>query len=338
MLPLPDLPMASGAIVMATGIVALGALQRLAPATVGPLTIEMAVVWLYLAIAAVRSWRNGALLRTLTLPGESFALGTWVAGSSVLSQGLEVAGGVWRVGAGLLGVLAVLLWIWFLWVVAKRSGFLLRAPAGQHVTGQILLLTVATQAVALVAAAAAWVPHFLLTALILLGILFYLSALPLLGRRYLRLGAWSLAQDWADANCIIHGAASITGLAAVTASALPSIWIGRIWVWAVAMFVVVESLEVMRALVRVRLYGWRMGLFHYHVGQWTRVFTFGMFYAFTLHLPAADLSGTRLTLHDFILVYGPWPVLGLLLLQYLLLAGRLLPRDAARSPGMSGQS
>ena len=44
----------------------------------------------------------------------------------------------------------------------------------------------------------------------------------------------------------------------------------------------VESLEMVRAATRVQKLGWKKGIFTYHISQWSRNFTFGMFYAFTM--------------------------------------------------------
>ena len=48
------------------------------------------------------------------------------------------------------------------------------------------------------------------------------------------------------------------------------------------LFLVIEGIEVLRAIARVRHHGVGLGLLSYDVSQGSRNFTFGMFYAFTL--------------------------------------------------------
>src|SRR3546814_6209790 len=59
------------------------------------------------------------------------------------------------------------------------------------------------------------------TALVALGYVFYAIGAALVLRRYLRQPGWRLAEDWENPNCILHGAMSITGLAAVMSGAVP---------------------------------------------------------------------------------------------------------------------
>ena len=110
---------------------------------------------------------------------------------------------------------------------------------------------------------------------------------------------------------------SISGLAGILTGVISGPWIVATWLWAAGMFLLVEGIEVARARLRVRLYGWREGLFTYHVSQWARNFTFGMFYAFTLHLSLAtrDAFPWIAMLRAPIVSYGQYVVLGLLLLE-----------------------
>jgi len=54
--------------------------------------------------------------------------------------------------------------------------------------------------------------------------------------------------------------------------------------------------EIARAMKRTRLYGFAEGLLIYDPTQWSRNFTFGMLYAFTLNF---DLAGTQRQAHFF---------------------------------------
>src|SRR5690606_9654592 len=127
-------------------------------------------------------------------------------------------------------------------------------------------------------------------------------------RRYLR-GGWSLVHDWNNTNCILHGAMSITGLAAALTLSVPLGFTVLVWGWVLAVFVVVEAVELLRAVKRVSALGWKEGVLSYHVSQWSRNFTFGMFYAFTVHLPARLLPGSFMRgTHHVISSFGQYAV------------------------------
>jgi hypothetical protein len=116
---------------------------------------------------------------------------------------------------------------------------------------------------------------------------------------------------------------SITGLAALETGALPGGVIALTWVWVMLMFIGVEAVEVARLIARVHAFGWRKGVFTYHVSQWARNFTFGMLYAFTLRLAVAGgLSGAGLGaltgLQDGIVAVGQYVVLILLAIELVL--------------------
>jgi hypothetical protein len=133
-----------------------------------------------------------------------------------------------------------------------------------------------------------------------------------------------LADDWDTTNCIGHGAMAISGLAALVSGTIPVPWIVLAWLWVAGMFVLVESIEIARLVVRVQAYGWRKGVLTYNVSQWARNFTFGMFYAFTLSLATTDGDAAHwLTdLWALILHYGQYGVLALLSIEIALFLAR----------------
>ena len=124
-------------------------------------------------------------------------------------------------------------------------------------------------------------------------------------------------EDWVVAPIPISNPTIGTGLAVVAWEAAPPAVALFIWLYVFCVFIAVEAVELARLLARVRAYGWSRGIFSYRVSQWSRNFTFGMFYAFTL-----ALSQQRQGLADplwleaiwaWILAYGPYLVLALLL-------------------------
>lgn len=319
---------ASGAIAMAIGIFILGALQQLpfhSPLVTQLLTLEGLIVWAYIAASYVASYAQGTFHTHTDDPVGCFAIGTWVAGTAVLARLLAIVLPDWRPVGALLGLLAVSIWLWYLLVITRRYGVIMAHPADHRATGRILLATVSTQSVVLLAQQVLpdHLPPLVARGLILLGYLFYALGLALIVRRYLRQPGWRLTDDWDNTNCILHGAMSITGLAALETGALPGGVIALTWVWVMLMFIGVEAVEVARLIARVRAFGWRKGVFTYHVSQWARNFTFGMLYAFTLRLAVAGgLSGAGLGaltgLQDGIVAVGQYVVLILLAIELVL--------------------
>lgn len=315
-------PTASGAIVMAGGIAVLDALQQV-PLPVAPIarlaTLGLMTIGGFIAGSYVASWMHGVFHRHTDVPIDSFAIGTWVAGVSVLGQTVLLTLPAWRPFAIVLGMLSLVVWVWFLMVAARGFKAIMPSPMRQNATGRILLATVSTQSLANLAVALlpGELPHRALVVLVVLGYLFYAVGAVLVAERYRPWRAWSLADDWDTTNCILHGAMSISGLAGILTGVISGPWIVATWLWAAGMFLLVEGIEVARARLRVRLYGWREGLFTYHVSQWARNFTFGMFYAFTLHLSLAtrDAFPWIAMLRAPIVSYGQYVVLGLLLLE-----------------------
>jgi len=279
----PSVPVA-GAAVMACGIFGLAALPHLADAG-GALqrvaALAVLALWGWCALAFAQDWRGGTRPR-MAVPMARFAYGTWVAGTAVTASLIHAALPQWTALYWALCAFAAVLWLCFIPVALTAARALLLAPAIPTITGAILLVTVSTQSLALLAMTLPLRGAASVSAtLIVLGALGYgfglASMLPSLARLRLR----RLADEWDNGNCILHGAVSITGLAAVESGLFGGSLCGALWLYAAAMFVVVEVVELLRMAARIGAYGWRAAVFTYSASQWARNFTFGMFYAFT---------------------------------------------------------
>lgn len=332
-------PAAAGAAVMAAGIFAAVALQRLpsGPQLTAPLAVVLTAAWAAIALSIAGAAARWGLAVYTAPPVGSFAVGTWVAATAVVARvdmlGLPAIPGL----AETLFALSAALWLWFAPRAVRNLVRIATAHAAEtRPTGLILLATVATQAVALLMfrflpqLAAA---RLAATALIAIGLLCYAAGAVLVVRRYLAGPEWRLATDWDNTNCILHGALSITGLAAVVGDVAGIGVLAPYWALTLAVFATVEAIEAARLVERMRLFGWRGGVLVYGTSQWARNFTFGMFYAFTAALAARfgvvaafPLGG----LAAAILAAGPYIVLLLLAVELgllgLALAGR---RNAA---------
>ncbi|GGH75682.1 hypothetical protein JOD43_000477 [Pullulanibacillus pueri] len=312
-------PTASGAIVMAFGIFLFAALHAFHWLFKhrGVLTLELLVVWLFIALSIAKTLMDHTFKKrhveqhSLNI----FAIGTWIAGTSILGNLIARDFSDWYVLKwGLVGFNA-LLWIYYIFHVTRSYGYWFSTQLKKSVNGTILLPTVSTQSIVILfydASGGHFLPLWVKTTLIGLGILFYVMSLFLLFSHYLYLHQWELLKDWSATNCIIHGAISITGLAAVTTGAIPSNLILFMWGWVLFWFSLVEGLEISRVVLRFKRLGVSKAIGKYHVSQWSRIFTFGMFYAFTSKLKLPDLI-VFTHVQFFILKVLPWIVLLLLI-------------------------
>lgn len=343
-------PVPSGAIVMAGGVFVIAALGELPlPEAVGrALVLELLVVWGYLAYSYLESALAGQLGRTVRQPMSAFAVGTWVAGSAVLGRAFVEVLPEWRVVAVALWVVAAIVWVFYLSLLPEAFRDASNLSGGFRATGVLLLPVVATQSLVVSGDVVlpGGLPILASAVLIVCGYGLYALGLVLLVRRYLLRSDWSLADDWEDSNCILHGALSITGLAIVQSAALPGGLAATTWLVAFVLFVAVEGVEVARAFVRVRGYGLRDGLLAYHAPQWSRNFTFGMFYAFTLQLAQSDIVSPASNLQGVIIAYGQYAVLTVMVLETALFfhnriasgpLGDKTPRDRKDRRGITGR-
>jgi hypothetical protein len=208
--------------------------------------------------------KEGISVHTTPVIG-SFAIGTWVAGSTVMARMAMLAapGALWLAKAAFFVSAAI--WIWFIPRALRNLVRILRARQ-MCPSGIILLSTVATQAVALMALRLfPAAPHIRWAAMILMGLgaACYLVGLFIIIRRYAEDASWRLAADWENSNCIIHGALSIGGLTAVVSDVLNVKALTLLWTCTILVFIAVESVEAGRLVERLRLLGWRDGLLIY---------------------------------------------------------------------------
>ncbi len=318
-------PTAAGAIIMAIGIFGLASLPRIPaiPAsTLQPFAIGLLVVWGFIGGSYLSSRLQGRMSAHTASPTDSFAVGTWVAGTAVLARVLLLGVPSWRFVALSLLALAFALWLWYLGLVFRGFRAILASTGRLRATGRVLLSTVSTQSLALLAWNLWPNTEFLRTpvaALIVLGFLLYGLGFALIIQRYRRESRWTLSKDWDNTNCILHGAMSITGLAIVYTGTLPPIVGIATWLYVLVALVLVEIVEVARMFERIRYQGLREGLLTYHVSQWSRNFTFGMFYAFTDAATSILSAPPALTqiqvIVDAVIASGAYIVLFFLLVQ-----------------------
>lgn len=324
-----------GAIIMALGILTNVFINQKSPLAreFGP-WITLFVLALLLALFCgylqTRSQRE-SLRQQLKDVLPRFGIGTWVAAVSVtvtvLSQ--QWKGHQWM--DDLLIVLyglALCIWVGYLSMILPGFREIARKGLYDKVHGGILLSCVATQSLVIglnFLPGGHAVPAAIEIFFIITGSVFYGTGIVLIIRRYIKDHSKSALLHWPNTNCIIHGAMSITGLAsAVSGSVSPRI-IAVIWLYAVTAFFLVEGIEGLRMVQRVKHYGIQKGLFVYDPTQWARIFTFGMLVMFSMKAPLSlsFLSSVPmiLSLREAVIQWVGWIVFFLFVIEVSLFSG-----------------
>ncbi|UOQ95437.1 hypothetical protein MUO14_11200 [Halobacillus shinanisalinarum] len=260
------------------------------------------------------------LIPFLKNPVNSFTMGTWIAGMSVICNVLEKYYPAVTLIVQIIAVVNTVLWLLFLVSCGYNFRQLLARPTNHAIHGVVLLSTVATQSVVIM-----WInffpffPNVLINVVIVLGLTFYLCGVILIAVRYGKEAEWTLADHWTNTNCIIHGALSISGLALVSANVGSSLFLMVFWLIVFGLLLSIEVVEVMRAVKRVRQLGWKKGLFTYNISQWSRNFTFGMFYAFSMTMHSnPHYQNVLYNFHAEFLSIWAWVVLIVLMAEIVL--------------------
>ncbi|MFE4522344.1 hypothetical protein ACFRCQ_09340 [Cytobacillus firmus] len=312
---------AAMAAVMAFGIVTQGVLLNFfgMPFFLGSfgkiLSIADLALWLAFLVSIGMNILKGEFKRLhYANPINRFGIGTWVAGTSICGIMFFRQFGA-GAEAQALAILNAGLWVIYIWISLIGFKELGAAPFGRQAHGVLLLTTVSTQSLVLLFNTVFnEVPGFLNTALIITGFLLYFISSWFILKRYAIRG-WNLAKDWNNTNCIFHGALSISGLAIFKSGIASGSIVLWFWLAVFLIFMIVESIEIIRLAGRIRMYGLKEGIFTYDVTQWSRIFTFAMFFTFTFFIESP--------LQAVILNTGIWIILLLLVIELYLSADAL---------------
>jgi|SRR5690625_1650052 len=278
---------ASGAIIMANGIFLIGAVEAfpILDIQLGRyLAFILLISWIVIyKRLSVQFFHRDFLVPYLKNPVDSFTIGTWIAGVSVICNVFLRYFPEILLVTQAMAILNTFLWLFFVANCFYNFKLLLFNHQDYPVQGAILLSTVGTQSIIVLLNNVFFeLPTLFSASMIVFGLVFYVAGMILITNRYVRKRDWTLANDWANTNCIIHGALSITGLAIVSTNTFTPSFVTVFWIVIFLILIFVEIIEIMRAVTRIKLYGWNKGIFSYHITQWSRNFTFGMFYAFTI--------------------------------------------------------
>ncbi|WP_426574951.1 tellurite resistance/C4-dicarboxylate transporter family protein [Aquihabitans sp. McL0605] len=291
------------AMVMATGIVAIGAAQQDLTWLADGLYAIAAVTFVVLTVLLV--WRAivfpHQLADDITSHAKGFTFLTTVAASNVLGAGSGIIHGWWTV-SWTLWWFSLALWVFF--VYATLFTVVLKGPKpglDKGINGTWFLLTVATESI-VVLGALLLVRHpddllaFALIAAFALGLVLYLIVMTMV---FLRWTFTELEPTEADPPAwIAAGAVAITVLAGsnLLGARLVSVQIERLapfiegivmlaWATATFWFPLMVAIGIWRHIIsRVPL--------RYHPSYWALVFPLGMYGAATFKMCAAiDLQG-----------------------------------------------
>lgn len=314
---------ASAAIVMAIGIFLLGTIEAFPFLNIHVgkfLAFMLLIIWLIVyGWLSYQFFHEDFLIPFIKHPVQSFAMGTWIAGVSVLCNVfLEYFPNIIKV-TQMMALLNSMLWVLFVVTCVYNFKKLLWDDHRYPMHGILLLSTVGTQSiVVLVSNVFFQLPDVFAETVIVIGLLFYGVGMYLITRWTIQTKDWTITEDWTNTNCIIHGALSITGFAMVTTETFTPMIVHVLWVITFVLLVGVECLELVRARKRIRMYGWKQGIFTYNVTQWSRNFTFGMFYVFTLLMlkdPVYALSENFHSFQMYVISLWAWIVFIALLIQ-----------------------
>jgi hypothetical protein len=264
-------------------------------------------------------------------PINRFGMGTWVAGTSICAIIISKQLNEWALMAKVLAGFNFFLWFIYIGICIRSFFDLYYKRLTENAHGILLLSTVSTQSIVLLMSAVYQnVPMAIALFFILIGLCFYLLSSFIIIKRYCTTHhSWTIEKDWNNTNCILHGALSITGLACIKSNFVGGHGIIVIWLCAAMVFLIVESFEMYRLYKRIKSFGLKNGILIYDVSQWSRIFTFGMFYTFTFFIaPRLSLISE---IQNMIITLGIW-VIFLLFIIELLLSLRFLFQTYRRSP------
>jgi len=254
-------------------------------------------------------------------PLASFSIGTWIAATSIII--IILSDKQFQLISHILLFLNLL--FWFLYIVLLVRNYLVifrKFPSYIHnIHGGLLLSCVATQSIVISGyhSFGRSFPPLFASILLIIGLIFYLLNLGLIVLHYSLRKNGDFTESWKNTNCIIHGALSITGVSLTISHLEAAMIIEFIWLTAFTLFLTVETIEVIRAVQRIKLYGWTKGIWIYSPTQWARIFTFGMLLFFTEKLPLNNWVPIEILRH-LVLTYLPIVIVVHILIEIYLLS------------------
>ena len=323
----------SAAIVMAIGVFSLNVAPRFAMQNIWLkwMAFIAITIWAFFMVSYIFSFisRDFKKLHYNKVIGR-FRIGTWIASTSVTVIMISKYFPLFEQSILPLVLFNSILWLLFFLITIQSILSIFMDKLGKNVSGILFLTTVSTQSLLLMYNNV-WADFYQLVyineMLIAIGFLFYLVCVTLIIARYIKY-PWNLLDDWKAPNCMFHGALSILGSAIVMAGSFRFEYIFALWCVVLFIFVTHEIIEIIRGVLRTKEYGFIEGLCVYHPSQWSRIFTFCMFYTFTLKFNTNFTipHGWVMYSQQAILVAGKWLIAILLIIEIGLLLQSLFQK------------
>src|SRR5690625_7931520 len=166
------------------------------------LLIVLMIIYIKLSI---QFFRRNFLIPYLRHPVDSFTIGTWIAGVSLLCNVLLTYFPEILIMTQAIALLNTVLWLFFLVNCFHNFNRIIGRELEYGVHGAILLSTVGTQSIIILLNNAFFqFPSYFIIWIIVLGLLFYILGIIQMIKGYLIRQNWTLADNWANTNCIIH--------------------------------------------------------------------------------------------------------------------------------------
>lgn len=243
---------ASAAIIMALGIFLIGTIEAFPFLNIHLgkfFAFILLILWLIIySLLSIQFFQRDFLIPFIKHPINSFAMGTWIAGVSVLCNVfLEYFPSIIRL-TQVIAIFNSLLWIFFFITCLYNFKQLFTKSKEYSVHGILLLSTVATQSIVILLNNVFSSKHLFIEIMIYLGLAFYLIGIYLIIKSIRSKKDWSITHHWLNTNCIIHGALSITGFAMVTTGTFSYISIHALWFITFILIILVECLEMIRII------------------------------------------------------------------------------------------
>lgn len=307
----------SGGIVMAIGIFTLDALPMLpftTEFTSKLILIANTIIWMFLVFIHIRHIATQGLSFIEKNAVNQFGIGTWVASSAILAVlYMKYLPSLYFI-VDALSMFAFCIWLVYLRIISVNLHSMLTHQFKLH-TGIIFLATVSTQSIAIVMRAlfGSLLPIQIYQLIIMLGISFYVIEILIIFKYYISSKPRHIISHWSGANSIAHGALSITGLSVLMTNSFNDFTVNYIWIFASFLFITIEGISSIKFIFNLISFGLKETTLDYDVSQWARLFTYGMYYTFTL--TAIDHNVIHNDFANIVIQFGQYIIAALLVAE-----------------------
>lgn len=241
---------------------------------------ELLLIWTYISIALLYGLTHGYI--NLSRPMQKLEVGTWVAATTLTMLVID------QIEPTLYGFILILvlasLCLYAIFFYLAVQWFAVWRRKKLHLDGRVMLMSIATLSIALLIMEVfgSVVPTKIYQSIILLGVLLGVVGVGMIINAYTHRCHHHFFCAWPVTNCLIYAAFAMMGLCALETHSFSSRWIFIGWCMTIVCFIVVELLEILRLLFKLRVQGMWKALTHYHVQQWLRIFSLAMLHGFAL--------------------------------------------------------